>query len=181
MDSLFQAGLGRGMGVFRKLTPRSFKTLPPKAPQKLLALPPAESHGISSSVSYKPLQLSETARAALPNLALPKRVYPEFGFAEGVLEKLNHPRLGSLAGKLTPDDIVVLSHNPNAKFLFDRVNGTINIIQPLNEILFRATCLIDEFKFISVGRVRKNQLDNSIKNKKYIPLGSEVINLGGSQ
>ena len=119
--------------------------------------------------------MSETARAALPNLALPKRVYPEFGFAPRVIDQLKDPRLGSLAGKLSPDDVVILSHNPRANFIFDRKYNTINIIQPLNGIQFRATFLEEGWKCISVGRVREKQLLNSIKNKRYVPLWNESI------
>jgi filamentous hemagglutinin len=87
-----------------------------------------------------------------------------------VLEQLNDERLGSLAGKLSIDNLLNLANNPLAQRFLDARSGNINIIQEVEGRLLRITLSGDAKRIISVGPIRPNLVRNRIASGDFIPL-----------
>ena len=87
-----------------------------------------------------------------------------------VNSQLSDSRLGELAGKITPEEIVDLANNRAGKAFLDTKSGHINYIQELEGKLFRITTSKDEFKIISVGPIRERNLVNSVRNGRFKPI-----------
>ena len=88
-----------------------------------------------------------------------------------------HPRvrsqlddLGGLTGRIKPDDLQGLLHNPGAQRFFDLRSGNINVIQELDGRLLRITVPRDAFTIISVGRIQPNAIANRLRTGDFIPL-----------
>ena len=99
-----------------------------------------------------------------------KGVAQNFDIAPRVLKQLNDTRLGSLAGKLGPNDLQKLANNPSAKRFLDTRSGNINVIQEVEGKLLRITTPRDAQKIISVGPIRPNQVTNRINSGDFVPL-----------
>lgn len=93
-----------------------------------------------------------------------------FEIASRVAGQLKDPRLGSLAGKLTPRQLQTLVNNPAAQRVLDARTGHINVIQEVSGRLLRITVPRDAFKIISVGPIRARNVANSIANGRFVPL-----------
>ena len=93
-----------------------------------------------------------------------------FSVAGRVADQLTASRLGTLAGRFDADDLQGLLENPNARAFFDTNTQNINVLQEIDGILFRITTASDEFRIISVGRLRQNQLVNGISNGRFLPI-----------
>uniref|UniRef100_UPI00240D787D RHS repeat domain-containing protein n=1 Tax=Rosenbergiella epipactidis TaxID=1544694 RepID=UPI00240D787D len=93
-----------------------------------------------------------------------------FRIAERVYPQLVDPRMGRLAGGLTKKDLQELANSPIARRYLDAKSMHINVIQEVDNKLLRITVPNDEMKIISVGPIRKNQLNNLIKRNRYIPI-----------
>jgi hypothetical protein len=63
-------------------------------------------------------------------------------------------------------------HAPGARSYFDTATRNINVVQEIDGVLFRITTARDEFRIISVGRLRETQLQNGIANGRFVPTGS---------
>ena len=118
------------------------------------------------------LGASEGEAASIAEEATASEATTEFQIAPRVLDQLQDARLGPLQGKLTTADLQQLVNSPNAQYLFDARTGNINIIQQVDEVLLRITTASDEFKIISVGPIRANQVANLIKRGDFIPISS---------
>lgn len=94
-----------------------------------------------------------------------------FGIADRVAGKLDDVRLGSLRGQLGPDDLQRLVNAPGAQRYYDTATGNINVIQQVDDVLLRITTASDEFKIISVGPIRPNQVTNGVTNGRFVPIG----------
>ncbi|MFM7537147.1 MAG: hypothetical protein ACKO91_15320 [Acidimicrobiales bacterium] len=94
-----------------------------------------------------------------------------FGIADRVAGQLDDVRLGSLRGQLGPDDLQRLVNAPGAQRYFDTATGNINVIQQVDDVLLRITTASDEFKIISVGPIRPNQVTNGVTNGRFVPIG----------
>jgi RHS repeat-associated protein len=99
---------------------------------------------------------------------------PLFEIHPRVPGQLNDPRLGSLAGKLTPQDVQNLAIRPSALRVYDVRSGYINVIQPLEGMpqgtLLRITVPRDTFRIISVGPIRQNGVINRLATGDFVPL-----------
>jgi hypothetical protein len=95
---------------------------------------------------------------------------PQFQLANRVHGQLQDPRLGPLAGRLTPRRLNELLNNPNAQRLMDAESGHINIIQRVDGVLLRITVPRDAFRIISVGPIRARSVANGIASGRYVPL-----------
>jgi len=71
-----------------------------------------------------------------------------FEIAPRVAKQLDDPRLGDLAGKLTPDKLQELVNNSSAQRLLDTKSGNINVVQEVGGKLLRVTVPQDAFKII---------------------------------
>ena len=91
-----------------------------------------------------------------------------FSIHDRVAGQLNDPRLGNLQGRFGTDDLQALTTSPNATAYLDVRSGHINVIQEIDGVLLRIMTAADEFRIISVGRVRPAQLTNG----SIIPIGS---------
>jgi RHS repeat-associated protein len=120
--------------------------------------------GSSSSVS-SPKTGTRTAPAT--NTATSRT----FGVADRVAGQLDDVRLGSLRGQLGPDDLQRLVNAPGAQRYYDTATGNINVIQQVDDVLLRITTASDEFKIISVGPIRPNQVTNDVTNGRFVPIG----------
>ncbi|QNP55999.1 polymorphic toxin-type HINT domain-containing protein [Tessaracoccus defluvii] len=89
-----------------------------------------------------------------------------------VLTQLDDPRLGALTSKLNPEALQDLAHNPSAQYMMDTASGHINIVQEIDGVLLRLTTASDEFKIISVGRMRPSQLRNGLSWGRFVLIGS---------
>jgi len=87
-----------------------------------------------------------------------------------VIGQLADSRLGSLAGKITPQRLHELVNNNAARRFFDARSGNINIIQEVEGRLVRITVAGDKFKIISVGPIQERNIANLIKNGGFFPL-----------
>lgn len=85
--------------------------------------------------------------------------------------QLDDVRLGSLRGQLGPDDLQRLVNAPGAQRYYDNATGNINVIQQVDDVLLRITTASDEFKIISVGPIRPNQVTNGVTNGRFVPIG----------
>jgi hypothetical protein len=94
-----------------------------------------------------------------------------FGIADRVAGQLDDVRLGSLRGQLGPDDLQRLVNAPGAQRYYDTATGNINVIQQVDDVLLRITTASDEFKIISVGPIRPNQVTNGVTNGRFVPIG----------
>lgn len=56
-------------------------------------------------------------------------------------------------------------------YLYDARTNNINVIQEIDGVWLRITTPTDASKIISVGRVRVNQIQNSIARSDWIPVG----------
>lgn len=83
---------------------------------------------------------------------------------------LSDPRMGKLAGKITPQRLHELVNSNTASRFFDTRAGNINIIQNVDGKLLRVTVAGDKFKIISVGPIRERNITNRIKNGGFVPL-----------
>ncbi|HEX2154728.1 MAG TPA: RHS repeat-associated core domain-containing protein, partial [Acidimicrobiia bacterium] len=95
-----------------------------------------------------------------------------FSIHSRVIAQLDDVRLGPLAGRFGPDDLQGLLHAPSAKPYFDTATGYINVMQEIDGVLLRVTTAADDFRIISVGRLREAQLRNGIANGRFVPIGS---------
>jgi RHS repeat-associated protein len=96
-----------------------------------------------------------------------------FSIHPRVLDQLADTRLGPLQGKLTTSELQELANRPGAQYLYDARSANINVIQDVDGVLLRITSASDEFKIISVGPIRANQVANLIKRGDFIPIGGE--------
>ena len=94
-----------------------------------------------------------------------------FGIADRVAGQLDDVRLGSLRGQLGADDLQRLVNAPGAQRYYDTATGNINVIQQVDDVLLRITTASDEFKIISVGPIRPNQVTNGVTNGRFVPIG----------
>lgn len=94
-----------------------------------------------------------------------------FGIADRVAGQLDDVRLGSLRGQLGPDDLQRLVNARGAQRYYDTATGNINVIQQVDDVLLRITTASDEFKIISVGPIRPNQVTNGVTNGRFVPIG----------
>lgn len=90
-----------------------------------------------------------------------------FSIHDRVAGQLDEARLGRLSGRYGVDDLQTLTTSPNATAYMDLRSGHINVIQDIDGVLLRITTAADEFRIISVGRVRPAQLTNG----SMIPIG----------
>lgn len=88
-----------------------------------------------------------------------------------VAGQLNDPRLGSLRGRLSSNDLQELAHNPNATYLMDNATGHINVVQQIDGVILRITVPRDAFRIISVGRMRPNQIPNGLESGRFVDIG----------
>jgi len=108
--------------------------------------------------------------ASLSDFVVTKSAVQNFDIAPRVLKQLNDSRLGSLAGKLSPNDLQKLANNPSARRFLDGRSGNINVIQEVEGKLLRITTPRDAQKIISVGPIRPNQVTNRINSGDFVPL-----------
>ena len=99
-----------------------------------------------------------------------KSTAPVFNVGPRVIEQLKAPRLGSLSGKITPNDLQKLVNNPSAQRVLDAKSGHINVIQQVSGKLLRITVPKNEFKVISVGPIREQGVRNAIEKGRFIPI-----------
>lgn len=90
--------------------------------------------------------------------------------ADRVMTQLQDPRLGPLAGNLSPERLRELAVNPGAQRMLDSKSGYINVVQEVDGVLLRITRLNDTFRIISVGPIRPNGVVNWIASGRYVPL-----------
>ncbi len=95
---------------------------------------------------------------------------PRFDVHPRVLSQLDDVRLGPLQGQLTPDDLQVLINNDSALRVVNVSSGNISVIQEVNGVLLRITTAADEFKIISVGPIRPNQVANRLADGGYVEI-----------
>jgi len=93
-----------------------------------------------------------------------------FNVDDRVAGQLQDPRMGSLQGRLSNDDIRNLLNTPDATRVLDARSGHINVIQEVEGRLVRITVPRDEAKIISVGPIRHNQVTNLIGRGDFILL-----------
>jgi hypothetical protein len=93
-----------------------------------------------------------------------------FELAPRVIDQLADPRLGRLAGRLTPDRLQELLNNPAAQRFLDTTTGNINVIQQVEGVLLRITTPRDAFRIISVGPIREKGVINAIERGRFVPL-----------
>lgn len=67
-----------------------------------------------------------------------------------------------MRGQLCPDDLQRLLNAPGAQRYYDTASGNISVIQQVDDVLLRITTASDEFKIISVGPIRPNQVTNGV-------------------
>ncbi len=106
---------------------------------------------------------------ALESCVAPKSVGKAFTVDPRVVGQLSDSRLGSLAGKITPQRLHELVNNKAARRFFDTRTGNINVIQEIEGKLVRVTVAGDKFKIISVGPIRERNILNLIKNGGFVP------------
>ena len=87
-----------------------------------------------------------------------------------VIPKLMDSRLGSLAGKITPQRLHELVNNNSARRFIDVRSGNINIVQEIEGKLVRLTVAGDKFKVISIGPIRERNIINLIRAGGFVPL-----------
>ena len=93
----------------------------------------------------------------------------ELAVAERVAGQLADSRLGSLAGKISPERLQSLATNPNAMKYLDAASGHTNVVQLVEGRLLRIT-VADGSKIISVGPIQQKGLFNGIVNGRFSPL-----------
>ena len=87
-----------------------------------------------------------------------------------VFDQLKDPRLGSLAGKLKPNDLLRFIRDPKVSKILDNRSGNINHIKNIDGRLMRVTTPKNSEKIISVGRIRENQVRNLINKGDFTKL-----------
>jgi hypothetical protein len=95
---------------------------------------------------------------------------PNFEINPRVLDQLRDPRMGTLAGKLTADDLQRLANNPAALRVLDARTGNINVIQDVGGQLVRITVPSDAMKIISVGPIQTRNITNSLERGDFVRL-----------
>ena len=93
-----------------------------------------------------------------------------FEIGPRAIEQLSNPRLGNLAGKLTPERLQQLVNNPAAQRFIDTSTGNINVIQNVDGVLLRISVPRDALRIISVGPIRARGVANGIARGRFIPL-----------
>lgn len=88
-----------------------------------------------------------------------------------VAGQLDDPRLGSLRGRLSSDDLQELAHSPNATYPMDNATGHINVVQEIDGVILRITTPRDAFRIISVGRMRPSQIPNGLESGRFVDIG----------
>jgi len=78
--------------------------------------------------------------------------------------------MGTLAGKLTADDLQRLANNPAALRVLDARTGNINVIQDVGGQLVRITVPSDAMKIISVGPIQTRNITNSLERGDFVRL-----------
>ncbi|MEX0789214.1 MAG: RHS repeat-associated core domain-containing protein, partial [Actinomycetota bacterium] len=94
-----------------------------------------------------------------------------FSVHSRVAAQLDDVRLGPLAGRYGVDDLQALVDSPGSRAYFDTASRNINVVQEVDGVLLRITTASDEFRVISVGRLRHAQLKNGIANGRFVPIG----------
>jgi hypothetical protein len=89
-----------------------------------------------------------------------------------VAAQLDDVRLGPLAGRYRVDDLQSLMHSPGSRAYFDTATRNMNVVREVDGVLLRITTAGDEFRIISVGRLRQAQLQNGISNGRFVPIES---------
>jgi hypothetical protein len=89
-----------------------------------------------------------------------------------VVGQLSDPRMGQLAGSISPDRLHELVNNPAARHFFDSRTGNINVIQEVEGKLLRITVAGDKFKVISVGPIQERNVRNLVANGGFVPIGA---------
>ena len=137
------------------------------SPARLLCLPQSEEStppfGLSPSV------VSGFNYDDLPNFVVTNAI-PKFDLHPRVLDQLDDVRMGPLQGQLTPDDLQGLINNASALRVVNASSGHISVIQEVDGVLLRITTAADEFKIISVGPIRPNQVANRLADGGYIEI-----------
>ena len=108
-----------------------------------------------------------TARVLVHNCAPNEQT---FSIADRVHGQLQDPRLGPLAGKLTPEDLQRLVNNPAANRYYDARNNSINVIQTIDGRLIRITVAPDALRIYSVGPIQPRNVANLVRSGNYYPL-----------
>lgn len=93
-----------------------------------------------------------------------------FDIAPRVFGQLRDPRLGRLAGRLSPGDLEGLANAPSASRYMDARTGNINVIQKVQGVTLRITTPRDAMRIISVGPIRARQVANRVAAGDFIPL-----------
>lgn len=125
--------------------------------------------GSSTTVEVSSVRLRQLVSAT--GVATNTATSRTFGVADRVAGQLDDVRLGSLRGQLGPDDLQRLVNAPGAQRYYDTATGNINVIQQVDDVLLRITTASDEFKIISVGPIRPNQVTNGVTNGRFVPIG----------
>ncbi|MCP4305072.1 MAG: hypothetical protein GY788_09400 [bacterium] len=99
-------------------------------------------------------------------------VVPRFDVHDRVKAQLDDVRMGSLQGQLTVDDLQVLIDNDSALRVVNEATGHISVIQDVDGVLLRITTAVDEFKIISVGPIRPNQVTNRLADGSYVEIAT---------
>lgn len=94
---------------------------------------------------------------------------PRFEVADRVAGQLADPRLGHLAGKISPRRLQALASNPNALRFLDTATGHTNVVQLVEGRLMRIT-IANGKRIISVGPMKRRGLFNGIANGRFDPL-----------
>lgn len=102
----------------------------------------------------------------------------DWKIADRVADQLKDPRMGRLAGKITPDELAKRANSPNAKRFIDVrpdpstgvPKNHINIVQDIDGKTIRITVPNNEFKIISVGPIQKRNIRSSIDKGYFLPL-----------
>ena len=123
------------------------------------------------SVSRPVVAQGTSTTPAVPSVATNTATSRTFGIADRVAGQLDDVRLGSLRGQLGADDLQRLVNAPGAQRYYDTATGNINVIQQVDDVLLRITTASDEFKIISVGPIRPNQVTNGVTNGRFVPIG----------
>jgi RHS repeat-associated protein len=93
-----------------------------------------------------------------------------FDVAPRVADQLVDPRLDSLAGRLTSDELQRLVNAPSARRYYDATTNHINVIQEVDGRLLRITTMSDSMTIISVGPIRSRGVENGVRRGRYVPL-----------
>lgn len=104
------------------------------------------------------------ARVLAHNAICPSSIAPR------VVGQLKDPRLGPLAGTLTPDDLQRLVNNPAANRFYDAATGNINVIQDVGGRLIRITVARDALPIISVGPIQLRNVVTSVASGRFVRL-----------